>query len=97
MPPQYKEIMVGDCIFYFSFVLGTLPHKLKVVIAGNHDMTMDLEMVHDRRQYLSRQFSIKEAVSICMSAISISVRQGSNFSHRSASKKQYILSVMATG
>ena len=59
----YREREVGDCIFNFTCVPGTLPHKLKVVIAGNHDMTLDLEMVRDRRQYLSKQFSIKEAVS----------------------------------
>ena len=60
----YREREVGDCIFNFTCVPGTLPHKLKVVIAGNHDMTLDLEIVRDRRQYLSRQFT--ETVGTCV-------------------------------
>ena len=35
-----------------------------MVIAGNHDLTLDAEMVRDERQYLDRQFSIRKAV--CM-------------------------------
>lgn len=46
----------------FNDYLGLLPHTLKVVIAGNHDLTMDMEMVRDQRQYLSGNFSIKESI-----------------------------------
>ena len=37
------------CRHYFYEILyfkGTLPHKHKVVIAGNHDMTFDLGFLH---------------------------------------------------
>lgn len=39
---------------------GVLPHQVKVVIAGNHDLTFDDDLVNNRRDYLSRNFRINE-------------------------------------
>ncbi|KAJ8307239.1 hypothetical protein KUTeg_015323 [Tegillarca granosa] len=41
----------------FNDYLGTLPHKHKVVIAGNHDLTLDNEVVY-RRPHTLRSFGI---------------------------------------
>ncbi|KAH3751848.1 hypothetical protein DPMN_186425 [Dreissena polymorpha] len=46
----------------FNDFLGSLPHPVKVVIAGNHDLTFDEDMVKNRRDYLSRNFRINEEV-----------------------------------
>ncbi|XP_046570359.1 metallophosphoesterase MPPED2-like [Haliotis rubra] len=42
----------------FNHFLGTLPHKVKVVIAGNHDMTLDENSVQNRRDDLLEKFNI---------------------------------------
>ncbi|XP_067686779.1 metallophosphoesterase MPPED2-like [Haliotis asinina] len=42
----------------FNHFLGTLPHKVKVVIAGNHDMTLDEISVQNRREELCEWFNI---------------------------------------
>ncbi|KAK7104372.1 hypothetical protein V1264_019102 [Littorina saxatilis] len=59
---DFTNVGMPKDIKAFNDYLGKLPHQLKVVIAGNHDMTMDMEMVKDNRDYLKRQFSIKESV-----------------------------------
>ncbi|KAL3884291.1 hypothetical protein ACJMK2_024439 [Sinanodonta woodiana] len=38
----------------FNDFLGTLPHKLKIVIAGNHELSFDYNLVKNDRQHLSR-------------------------------------------
>ncbi|XP_076442536.1 metallophosphoesterase MPPED2-like isoform X2 [Babylonia areolata] len=59
---DFSNVGLPKDIKGFNDYLGLLPHTLKVVIAGNHDMTMDSEMVQCNRQYLTRNFSIKESV-----------------------------------
>lgn len=47
-------------IDFQSFLFaGALPHKVKIVIAGNHDLTLDTDMVKNQRDELSMRFSIK--------------------------------------
>ena len=41
-------------------VSGQLPHKQKVVIAGNHELTMDIDLVCAKRHMLQDHFSISE-------------------------------------
>ncbi|KAK7481151.1 hypothetical protein BaRGS_00027584 [Batillaria attramentaria] len=59
---DFSNVGLPKDIKNFNEYLGRLPHKRKVVIAGNHDLTMDLEMVRNSRQYLERNFSIREKV-----------------------------------
>ncbi|BFZ06234.1 hypothetical protein BsWGS_09273 [Bradybaena similaris] len=40
----------------FNDFLGSLPHKVKVVIAGNHELTLDDEMVQNKRSELDSRF-----------------------------------------
>jgi len=45
----------------FDSYLGKQSHKVKVVIAGNHDMTLDDEFVKNRRNDLLGRFGISKA------------------------------------
>lgn len=45
----------------FDDFLGRLPHSVKIVIAGNHDLTFDDSLVNDRRSYLSKNFGVSQA------------------------------------
>lgn len=44
----------------FNDFLGTLPHPVKIVIAGNHDLTFDDDLVNKRRDYLRSNFRISD-------------------------------------
>ncbi|XP_033733429.1 metallophosphoesterase MPPED2-like isoform X2 [Pecten maximus] len=44
----------------FNKYLGTLPHKVKIVIAGNHDLTFDQDMVKSNREELTTMFGVTE-------------------------------------
>ncbi|XP_060075974.1 metallophosphoesterase MPPED2-like [Ylistrum balloti] len=44
----------------FNKFLGTLPHKVKIVIAGNHDLTFDKDMVEKSREQLTTMFGVTE-------------------------------------
>ncbi|XP_048238350.1 metallophosphoesterase domain-containing protein 1-like [Haliotis rufescens] len=44
----------------FNHFLGTLPHKVKVVVAGNHDMTLDENKVRNSRDELCDNFNITD-------------------------------------
>lgn len=57
---DFSNIGLPRDIQGFNHYLGKLQHRLKVVIAGNHDLTFDLNLVTNRRQYLEKQFNIKE-------------------------------------
>ncbi|XP_052812554.1 metallophosphoesterase domain-containing protein 1-like [Mya arenaria] len=46
----------------FDDFMGTLDHPVKIVIAGNHDLTLDKDMVKNRREYLKTNFRITEKV-----------------------------------
>ncbi|XP_069119779.1 metallophosphoesterase MPPED2-like [Argopecten irradians] len=57
---DFSMIGLPKDIHKFNEYLGTLPHKVKVVIAGNHDLTFDEEMVKNHRQNLSMMFGVRE-------------------------------------
>lgn len=67
VPPGDVLIHAGDftmiglpqAIEAFNTYLGKLPHKVKVVIAGNHDLTFDQEMVRTDRDHLA-MFGVEE-------------------------------------
>lgn len=44
----------------FNDFLGVLPHPVKIVIAGNHDLTFDDDLVNNRRDYLRKNFGISD-------------------------------------
>ncbi|XP_064594814.1 metallophosphoesterase MPPED2-like [Liolophura sinensis] len=44
----------------FNEFLGKLPHKHKIVIAGNHDLTFDDDMVKTKRHDLEMRFNIRK-------------------------------------
>ncbi|KAH3738269.1 hypothetical protein DPMN_044900 [Dreissena polymorpha] len=46
----------------FNDFLGSMPHRVKVVIAGNHDLTFDDDLVKNRRDFLEHNFNINEDV-----------------------------------
>ncbi|GFO30081.1 metallophosphoesterase mpped2 [Plakobranchus ocellatus] len=66
VPPADVLIHAGDftkvglpaSIEKFDSYLGSLPHKRKIVIAGNHDLTLDMDMVNNRRSHLLNSFQI---------------------------------------
>ncbi|ESO91941.1 hypothetical protein LOTGIDRAFT_121668 [Lottia gigantea] len=70
LPPGDVLIHAGDFsnigrpneIQRFNTYLGTLPYKVKIVIAGNHDMTFDAEMVENHRARMFHSFCITTAV-----------------------------------
>ena len=47
--------------YFLVYLTGNLPHPVKIVIAGNHDLTFDYNLVHNRRDYLRRNFRVHEA------------------------------------
>ncbi|GFS02309.1 metallophosphoesterase domain-containing protein 1 [Elysia marginata] len=58
---DFTQIGLPGAIQKFDTFLGSLPHKRKVVIAGNHDLTLDLDMVKNRRDHLHDKFQISES------------------------------------
>jgi hypothetical protein len=43
--------MCESAFKYVFYVAGSLPHKYKVVIAGNHELTFDENCTHAFRRY----------------------------------------------
>ncbi|XP_021349559.1 metallophosphoesterase MPPED2-like isoform X2 [Mizuhopecten yessoensis] len=68
VPPGDVLIHAGDFtmlglpkdIDKFNKYLGTLPHKVKVVIAGNHDLTFDQDMLKNEREDMTFRFGVTE-------------------------------------
>ncbi|KAK3100207.1 hypothetical protein FSP39_016322 [Pinctada imbricata] len=66
IPPGDVLIHAGDItnvgmpkeLIQFNDYLGTQPHRYKVVIAGNHDLTMDDDMVMHQADYLRNFFRV---------------------------------------
>lgn len=59
MKTAYR-LHVHKIYFFLFFLLGKLPHKHKIVIAGNHDLTFDDDMVKTRRRDLEMRFNIRK-------------------------------------
>ncbi|KAK3782991.1 hypothetical protein RRG08_058050 [Elysia crispata] len=57
---DFTQIGLPSAIQKFDTFLGSLPHKRKVIIAGNHDLTLDMDMVKNRRDHLRNHFQIQE-------------------------------------
>ena len=56
---DFTMIGLPKAIEKFNDYLGKLPHKVKVIIAGNHDLTFDDDMVANDRHHLE-MFGLKE-------------------------------------
>ena len=64
-----KHIHIPTCTLSYRYPhnglllypTGNLPHPVKIVIAGNHDLTFDDNLVQNRRDYLRRNFRVHEA------------------------------------
>ena len=64
-----KHIHIPTCTLSYRYPhnglllypTGNLPHPVKIVIAGNHDLTFDDNLVQNRREYLRRNFRVHEA------------------------------------
>ena len=52
-----KHKIHQQIIYRFS---AKLPHPVKIVIAGNHDLTFDDDLVINRRDYLKNNFRVTE-------------------------------------
>lgn len=57
---DFTQIGLPAAIQKFDEFLGSLPHKRKIVIAGNHDLTLDVDMVKTRRDHLYNAFHITD-------------------------------------
>lgn len=57
---DFTNIGLANEVKKFNDFLGSLPHKVKIVIAGNHDLTFDDDLVQNRRDYLRKNFGISE-------------------------------------
>lgn len=55
---DFTNVGLPTDVVEFNKFLGKLPHKYKVVIAGNHDLTFDDDMVKNGRQDLMYRFGI---------------------------------------
>lgn len=56
-----KEVKVFN-----DFFLAKLPHPVKIVIAGNHDLTFDDDLVCNKRDYLKNNFRVTETNFECL-------------------------------
>jgi predicted phosphohydrolase len=59
---DFTELGFPKEINEFNYFLGKLPHKVKVVIAGNHDLTLDDDLVTHKRQELNMRFDVKTKI-----------------------------------
>ncbi|KAK3591069.1 hypothetical protein CHS0354_005463 [Potamilus streckersoni] len=50
---DFTNIGLPSEVKTYNEFLGTLPHKLKIVIAGNHDLSFDYDLVKNNRKHLS--------------------------------------------
>ncbi|XP_045178453.2 metallophosphoesterase MPPED2-like [Mercenaria mercenaria] len=57
---DFTNVGLANEVKKFNAFLGSLSHQVKIVIAGNHDLTFDDEMVNNRRDYLRRNFGVSE-------------------------------------
>ncbi|KAH9514295.1 hypothetical protein Btru_028650 [Bulinus truncatus] len=68
VPPGDVLLHAGDFtsvgrpqgVYEFDSFLGRLPHKAKIVIAGNHDISMDIDMMTKRRSHVQLKFGLKK-------------------------------------
>ena len=44
-------------IFLFYINIGTLPHKHKIVIAGNHEVTFDRQLMMEQNSHVFMSFA----------------------------------------
>ncbi|XP_059154721.1 metallophosphoesterase domain-containing protein 1-like isoform X2 [Physella acuta] len=60
---DFTSIGLPKSIHEFNQYLGNLPHKVKIIIAGNHEITLDSTMINreDIKDYVSKKFNILPA------------------------------------
>ncbi|XP_005105670.1 metallophosphoesterase MPPED2 [Aplysia californica] len=58
---DFTQIGLPKAVEEFDRFLGEQPHRAKIVIAGNHDLTFDMNLVENRRGHLQSQFGIQRS------------------------------------
>ncbi|KAI8778427.1 metallophosphoesterase mpped2 [Biomphalaria glabrata] len=58
---DFTQVGHPQAVAKFDTFLGQLSHKAKIVIAGNHDISMDMELIKNRRDHVLLKFGLKES------------------------------------
>ena len=59
------QLSIKNQLWFYRFS-AKLPHPVKIVIAGNHDLTFDDDLVINRRDYLKNNFRVTDTNFECL-------------------------------